>query len=152
MELHKKRVAILVLLSIFSLLVSCPAYGQGLGEAKVYKAQFIELHAKVQTIFARIEEQDRRGSDPKSIQRFREELLALQTLDHRLGEEAARSNMGVLESGRDSNKTLLLVAQGCEGLSFVFVALDNYLETKDRAFLGFAKDGEEIVKSVQKVL
>lgn len=139
METHKKKVGATMLLTISSLAIACPVYGQGLGEAKVYKTQFIELHAKVQTIFARIEEQSSAKSDPQNTQRFREELLALQTLVHRLSEASARSNMSILESGRDSNKTLLLVTQGCEGLSFVFVALDNYLESKEEPFLALRR-------------
>ena len=81
-----------------------------------------------------------------------EELLAIQKLVHRLGEEADDTNVKGLERDRTSTKRLLLVAQGCEGLNFVMAALQNFVETEDQAFLGFATDGNSIVLNIRKLL
>lgn len=152
MVVQRRIVIAIVVLCIPCLSLTFATYAQDSGEVKVYRTQFIELHTKVQTVLARAEQQTRIKAGPQNVLNLREEVLALGKLAHRLDEEAAKSNLGTLKSGQDSNKTLLLISQECEALSFVLMALDNFLETQDRAFLGLAKDGEDLAKTVQKIL
>lgn len=152
MVIQRRIVTAAVVLCITYLSLTLTAYAQDSGEVKVYRTQFIELHAKVQTVFTRAEQEVKVQSDPRSILNLRQEILALRKLVHRLDEEAGSSDVKILESGQDSNKTLLFTSQGCIALDFVLTALDNFLETQDRAFLGLAKDGEDLARTVQKIL
>jgi len=103
-------------------------------------------------MLARAEQQVKIKLDPRNVLNLREEIFALGNLAHRLGVEASQSNLRIVKSEQDSNKTLLLISQGCDALNFVLTALDNFLDTQDRAFLGLAKDGEALAKTVQKIL
>ena len=71
---------------------------------------------------------------------------------NRLGAESLRSNLDGLKKGQPPNKTLLLVASGCEEIAFVLQVFDNFLDTKDRVFLGFAKHGDDITSALQEIL
>jgi hypothetical protein len=145
MLVRKKALVVsLFLIMAFALVQSIPA--QNVGAAKVYKTQFIELRAKVKLVFDRIEQQ--RGG----LTDLREEILALTKLIHRLQEEAMGSDMESTKRGHESDKTLLLVSQGCIALDFVLTALSNHIDTSDRAFIGLAKDGDVLIKSIEKIL
>jgi hypothetical protein len=89
---------------------------------------------------------------PKDKQDLEEELFALIKLGHRLGEESERSDVENLKRGQSPNKTLLLIAQGCDLLAFVLTALRNFVDTNDLSFWVLARDGYTLVGSVQKLL
>ena len=125
---------------------------QDSGAAKVYRTQFIETRAKVKNILDRVDMLTRGAADNQTKQNLREEILALTKLIHRLDEEAGQSDIDAMNRGRESNKTLLLVNQGCMAMDYLLKALDSYLETNDRAFLSFAKDGSKLIDSVEKIL
>lgn len=111
--------------------------------ARVYRDQFFAHQDSVQAIL------DRAKSIPASQSNAaHEELLAILKLVHRLGEEASSAD----NRKRGTDKALLLVAQGCTGLGFVIEAIENFLYTRDDAFLVFAADGMETVKSIRKFL
>ena len=118
------------------------------GATNVYRNQFIDLRAKVQSVFQRTEQQSRRADDYKAKTNLREEILALTKLIHRLEEESLASNVET----RKTDKTLLLVSQGCRAMDFVLGALDSYIESDDRAFLGLSRDGDVLIKTVERLL
>jgi hypothetical protein len=53
---------------------------------------------------------------------------------------------------QNPDKDFLFIESGCQQLSFVLDALDNYLDTGDSAFLGFAKKGNEVAASIEALL
>jgi hypothetical protein len=79
---------------------------------------------------------------------LRQEILALTKLIHRLEEESMATN---LDNAR-SDKTILLVSAGCRAMDFVLGAIDSYIDTDDRSFLGLARDGDALIKSVERLL
>ena len=137
---------------LYCAILACAMYAQDTPSAKVYKGQFVELHAKTTAILHRADELVRRGSTDSALLDLQEEIFAITKLVHRLGEESARSNVDVMKKGQSADKTLLLVSSGCEEMSFVLQEVDNFLDTKDRAFLGFAKRGDDITSSLQDIL
>ena len=145
MRLQKKRLAISLCLAVI-LSLSRPILAQNAGAAKVYKTQFIELRARTKSIFDRIEQRK------ESLNDLREEILPLTKLIHRLDEEAIGSDLESTKRGGEQQKTLLLVAQGCIALDFILSALSNFIDTGDRAFIGLAKDGDVLVKSIERIL
>ncbi len=149
---RKAVVTAIVALCVLSPTLNLRAHAQVNGETKVYKTEFIELDGKVQAMSARVQQDAEKKLDPETTLNLREEIFALVKLTTSLRDEANRTNLDILKRGENSNKTLLLISQGCEGLSFVMTALDNFLDTQDRAFLGFAKDGQELVGSIRKIL
>jgi hypothetical protein len=134
-----------------AILVS-PMYAQDSGAANVYKDQFVQLHARTKEILHKAEELGKGDSTDRAILNLEEETLALNKLVNQLGAESLRSNLDGLKKGQPPNKTLLLVASGCEEIAFVLQVLDNFLDTKDRVFLGFAKHGDDITSALQEIL
>jgi len=148
----RKITAVALVPVVIALYLTQTAYAQGSGATNVYRTQFFEMHAKVKTIFERAGRQGRSEPNHKARVSLREEILALTKLIHRLEEEAARADLEGMERGRNSNKSLLLVAQGCKAMDFVLNALDNYITTDDRSFLSLARDGDSLIKSIEKML
>jgi len=133
--------------------LACPMYAQDTGAAKIYREQFIQLHTKTTAILHRAEELAKGDStDNALLNNLHEEIFALTKLVHQLSEDSLRSNLDEMKRGHSFNKTLLLVSSGCEEMNFVLQVLDNFLDTKDRAFLGFAKRGDDITSSLQEIL
>jgi hypothetical protein len=118
------------------------------GAPNVYRNQFFDLRARVQSLVKRTEPQSRATWTNKTRMDLREEILALTKLIHRLEEESLASN---LDNAR-SDKTILLVSTGCKAMDFVLEALDSYIDTDDRSFLGLARDGDVLIKSVERLL
>ena len=135
------------------LLLACPMYAQDApGAAKVYKDQFVQLHSRTTSILHRVEELMRGDPTDRAILNLEEETTALHQLINHLGEDSLRSNLDELKKGHSPNKTFLFVSSGCTEMGFVLEALDSFMDTKDRAFLGLAKRGEDITGSVQEIL
>jgi hypothetical protein len=126
--------------------------GHGTAAANLYRDQFVALHDKVQSVANTANSAAGSGVARNDQAEIIEELLALQRLVHRLGEQAAETNLDGRHQGRAQDKRLLLVSQGCEGLSFVIAALQNFMYTNDQVFMGFARDGNNVVASIRKVL
>jgi hypothetical protein len=122
------------------------ASAQDVGEVKVYREQFADLHVKVQAISKRIIED---GDTKLSTS---EEIIALEKVNHTLSEECLRQNVESQKKGRPENKTLLLIAEGSDALEFELNSLFDYASTNDRSFVGLARDGEDLTKSVEKVM
>ena len=135
------------------LIIAIPAYAQDNGAVKVYRDQFIQLHARARTVLFRAEEQVRSApaADSRAAADLREKTLALAKLVHALEEDAGRSYVEGLRRAPDStkagqspqnpNKTLLFVESGCDQMDFILGAVDNYLETGDRSFLRICEKG-----------
>ena len=134
-------------------LLAYPVFAQDApGAAKVYKDQFAQLHSRTTSILHRVEELMRGDATDRAILNLEEETTALHQLINHLGEDSLRSNLDEVKKGHSPNKTFLLVSSGCTEMSFVLEALDSFMDTKDRAFLGLAKRGEDITGSVQEIL
>jgi len=56
---------------------------------------------------------------------------------HQLIETALTENLTLLKGGGNSDKKLMFVAQGCMAIDFMLNALNNYVSSNDRAFLGW---------------
>jgi hypothetical protein len=131
----------------FSLLPS--TFAQTGGAEAVFRNQLVDLHSKAVATLDRIEKAGPRGV-PR--QPTRDEIFALVRLLHRLEEEAATTNLQFMQRGQPSNKTLLMVQQAAKAIDGMLTALDNYVESEDRAFLGFARDNNALAWSVRKVM
>lgn len=113
-------------------------------EGAVYRSQYVELKAKAVGLI------ERTANSRQNAPALRNERLALLKLIHRLQEVAMSDNATRGKSGQPSDKTLLLVSQGCSGLDFLLLALDSYLDTGDRAFLGLARESITLLNSTEK--
>ena len=122
---------------------------QSSGSESVFRSQFIDLHSKAIAVFERVKNADLRGI-PR--QQTLEELFALVRLVHRLEEEAGATNLQLIQRGQPSSKRLLLVQQASNALDGMLAALSHYIESEDRAFLGFATDSNALVWSIRKVM
>lgn len=118
------------------------------GASRVYREQFFDLRSKVQSVLKRTEPDTRGPWTSKIRTDLRQEILALTKLVHRLEEEAMTSDL----SNDRSDKTILLVSAGCKALDFVLGAVDSFVETDDRSFLGLARERETLIKSVERLL
>src|SRR5262245_7189820 len=118
-------------LILIALLAFVPGADRTFGEqssvAKVYVTEYSQLRDRSMDLFSRAQ------AATVKVSELREERLALIMLIHRLQEAS------IATPTQDSS--LRLVNQGCEGLDFSLLALDQYLETKDRAFLALGKQG-----------
>jgi len=137
------------LLPLALLFLSASASAQTAGAAGVFRAQLIDLHAKTILILERVEKAGPQGVTRQSTQ---EEIFALVRLVHRLEEEAGAANLQFIQRGQPSNKTLLLVQQAAKAVDGMLSSLDSYLESDDRAFLGFARDNNALAWSIRKVM
>lgn len=119
-------------------------------EAKVFADQLSQLDETVNVLERRATEPDRA---PQRALALREQIESTLVLVHGLGEAAERTNIDELKSGANADDiSLLLVSRACEGLSFSLNALENYVATGDRIFLGLARDGEGLARSAEKGL
>jgi hypothetical protein len=122
------------------------------GEAAVYVDQFRNLQQKMEQIFSEIKSsRNLPGSITHQAVEIQERLLALEKLVNRLGETALSANVQRDHLDK-SDKSLLLVNQGCNAIDFVLTALTNYVDTGDRVFLELATDGKLLALTVVKVL
>ena len=143
---------LLAALPCFALVFAVPMDAQGRGAAKIYREQFVQLHERTKAALARAEQQVKNGSSPEDRSELRREGIALTTLVHRLSEESGRSYVEDSKRVENPNKDLLFIESGCEQLSFVLDALDSFLATEDKAFLSFAKRGNELASSIEELL
>jgi|SRR5579864_4612342 hypothetical protein len=147
------------------LLAATCVFAQDSGTAKVFREQFAQLHKRTTDVMTRAEQTVRDGTAQTADgSELRHEILALTSLVHNLDEDAQRSYLNALTASRDAlkeggtrrtenpNKDVLFVEMGSEQLAFVLGALDNFLETEDKAFLGFAKQGNDLTSSIEKLL
>jgi hypothetical protein len=135
-----------LLLSILLLITTSTLQAQITGANKIYTSQFSDLRSKVTTIFNRVIYQGDKKMTTK------EEILTLTKLIYRLHDEVGRSNIDALKKGLPLSKILLLIGQGCQAMDFVLSALDNYIDTEDRSFIALAKSGDDLIKSIEKLI
>jgi hypothetical protein len=141
-----------VLFSITTLVIPALLCAQS-GESPVYIEQFLHLNETTKQMFAEIaESQPRWAKSSTERLALRERLFAVTKLANGLEEMAGRTELDLLNKGQSQDKRLKLVKQGCAALDFVLLALGNYVETDDRSFLGFARDGAELVASIKKAI
>jgi hypothetical protein len=138
--------SLLLIFSIFLTINSSPLEAQATGANKIYITQFNEMCSKVSNLLNRVMSQ----GDKKMT--TREEIFALTKLIHRFHEESAKTNADGLKNGLPSNKTILLIGQGCQAMDFVLNALDNYIDTEDRSFIALAKRGDDLIKAIEKLI
>jgi len=139
----------LLFLTVLAFLLAKPTPARSAGVESVFLDQLVHLHSKAIAILDRVEKAVPRGEHEFQT---REEILALVRLVHRLDEEAALTNLQLVQRGQPQNKTLLMVQQAAKALDGMFAALENYIASADRSFLGFARDNNAIVWSVRKVM
>ena len=134
------------------LLASTSVLAQPGSEARVYVDQFTNLsNSGKQMLVEVVDSQPQWAKSPSERLALSKRLWALITLIHRLEETASEANIESFKQSRIRDKKLMLVTQGCDGLAFMLRALDFYVETEDRAFLGFARDGAELVARIKNV-
>ena len=158
---------------LFSILIFATfALAQDSGTVRVYRDQFVQLHTRTRALLSRVEQRGREAAaadSPETLKvqlEMQEEIRALTKLVHALSEDAAKSyveglerNVERMRAGQNlSNpnqgldKGLLFVQSGCDEMGFVLSTLSNYLDSGDRAFLGFAKRGDDLTASIEAVL
>jgi hypothetical protein len=139
----------LILSAVLALLLPSPSYAQSTGAESVFRTQLVDLHSQAIGLLERVEKAVPRGAQATQT---KEEILALVRLVHRLEEEAAWTNVQRMQSGEPQSKTLLMVQQAAKAVDGMLAALDNYVTSADRSFLGFARDNDALVWSVRKVM
>ena len=137
------------LLPIVLFFLSASAFAQTGGAAGVFRAQFIDLHAKTIAILEQVEKSGPRGVPRQSTQ---EEIFALVRLVHRLEEETAATDVQFTQRGQPSSKILLLVEQASKAIDGMLFALEQYIDSEDRVFLGFARENNNLAWSIRKVM
>lgn len=131
-----------ILLFIGLLMVSSFASSaQAQSPDAIFRSQVIDLHGKVISVLERVEKTMPTGA---SREQTLNEIFALVRLVHRLDEEAGAT--------KPETKTLMLVQQACIAMDSMLSALNFYVESEDNAFLGFAKDSNNLVLSIRKVM
>ena len=141
--------SILLPFPVFLFLLSPSVLAQTSGAEAVFRTQIVELHAKAIGILDRIEKSVPGGVPRRETQ---EEIFALVRLVHRVDEEAGATDLQYSRRGQPSSKVLLLVQQAAKGIDAMLTALDSYIESEDRSFLGFARDNNALVWSVRKAM
>jgi hypothetical protein len=147
MHLSKRSFTAGLLAFALSALANASLAGSASGTAKVFGEQLLDLHRKVKTLLDQAEQPGR----TQEAEALAEEVLATTSLVHRLSEEALKANLDVLHAGH-SDRSLLLVSQASDALSFTLLALHNFIDTGDRLFLSLARDGEVLARSAEKGL
>lgn len=106
----------------------CPANGQDQDSdaARLYRAQFIDLHAKTKQILERADELVRAAPTDRSIPDLRQQIHSTKEKVDQLQQRSVQSNLDEVKNGELSNKTFLLVSTGCEEINFVLRALDSF--------------------------
>jgi len=122
------------------------------GVAAVYVDQFRALEKQTRQVATQISESEHSWKSSREVVvTLHERLGALQKIAHRLEETAADEDLKLVRANRKTDKTLLLVAQACKAADFTLSALYYYVDTNDRAFLGFARTGLDLVAAISKV-
>jgi hypothetical protein len=152
MNTQTKFLGTIFILSIVAFCFTQPIHAQDSGAAKVYRSQFLDSRVKVKSMLDTVDRLSRGTIDNRDKMNLQEEMLALTKLIHRLQEEALSSNNDAVGRNQDPNKTLLLISQGCIAMDYMLSALSSYIDTNDRAFLGLARDGDNLINSVEKIL
>ena len=138
----------------FSLLAWClvclplDAQTQAGGAESVFRNQLVDLHAKAISILEKTEKAPREVPRQQTF----DEVFALIRLVHRLDEEVSAANLQVLKRGQPSSKGLPMIQQAAKAIDSTLIALNSYLETEDRAFIGFARDSNALASAVRKVM
>jgi hypothetical protein len=151
----------LVALAFLSFSHAQQADSQEPSDVRNYKARLTELHVKVRAMAERVESEVRSSSNPgtaaddtAALQKqsiILSETRALRRLIRNLSEDLADSMPRRIED-RAGNRDLPLLSHATSLLSEVLNALVDYLITKDKAFLGIARDSEKILESIEKLL
>jgi hypothetical protein len=124
------------------MLMATSAPSQRAPAGRNYRQQFTSLRAQVKAALTKLTSSDDDTNKPTG-----QDLLELQRLIHRLQESCGQDSVHAKDS-----RPYLLVGQGCIALDFEVSALSGYIETRDRSFVALARSGDELVKSVEKVL
>lgn len=140
--------AFVPLLLVF-LLTSATA--QTSGAEEVFRSQLFDLHAQAISILDRVEKD---GPGPRGSPQLvaGREILAIRKLIHGLDEEAGATDLESMRRGQPSSKLLLLIQEACNAIDGMFTALGDYIDTEDRAFLGFARENNDLAWSIRKVM
>ncbi len=129
-----------------------PACAQDSDVARLYRAQFIDLHANAKQMLAQADELVRAAPTDASIPNLRQQITLLRNHVNQLRDKSTQSNQEKLKNGELSNKTFLLVSAGCDEILFVLQALDGFLDTRDRDFFGLAKRGEDLTSRLEQAI
>jgi hypothetical protein len=144
------RTAFFIFICIFFL--TQQTYAQEPVEVKIYRTQLIEFHTKAKAMAQRVEREVRIGTSEQAQLDTVQELFALVKQVNSVTHEALSANLRGLKSGRSDNKDLLLIGLAGSTLTLILDALTNYSNTRDKAFLGIAKDSEKLFESIKRLL
>jgi hypothetical protein len=67
-----------------------------------------------------------------------DQLFAVQKTAHRLQEQAGEAENESRKAGHKTDKSLMLIEQGCMSVDIVLAAASRFLVTDDRTFVGIA--------------
>ncbi len=118
-------------------------------EAPVYKKQFVELVASLNSVYVESLAQDRKTGSTLDLD---SRMFALMKTAHRLQEQAGQTNVESMKAGRSKDRTLMLVEQGCISVDGVLNALSSYINTQDKDFLAVAANFNQTVTFIDKHL
>jgi hypothetical protein len=137
------------------------ANSQEPSDVRNYKVRLTELHVKVKAMAERVENEVRSSSNPgtagddsATLQKrsiIFAETRALRRLIRNLSEDLSDSMPRRIED-RAGERDLPLLSHATSLLSEVLNASVDYFITKDKAFLGIARDCEKILESIEKLL
>jgi hypothetical protein len=121
---------------------------------RIWRGQGLQgrLQAKTTSILHRVEELMRADPTDRAILNLEEEITTLHQRINHLDEDSLRSNLDEMKKRHSPNKTFLFVSSGCEEMGFGLDALGSFMDTNDRAFVGFTTRGEDITGSVEEIL
>lgn len=116
------------------------------GETPIYKEQFAALVQSVDRVYGAA------LKEPSKAERLslEEQVFALQKTAHRLQEQAGEAENQSRALGREPDRRLLLIEQGCMSIDLILAATNSFLSTGDRIFVGFATDVRPIVATILK--
>ena len=147
---NKIIVTVFVAIQFFSLFACasvCPAHSDipKSGEVKVYIEQYEHLSSQVEALGKRVIAGDQSFS-------VREEVLALIKQTYDLRHDSAKTDLERMKNGFPTNKTILLINQGCIVLDFQLSALDSYEATHDKSFILLYKNENNQIVAIKKLM
>jgi hypothetical protein len=139
---------LVTVLLLFLIAHPATALPQQDGPDTVYRAEYFELHSKVQSLMHRAFNS---RTDEERMPIAEEQLLLMRRV-HALGEEVDRANLEGLKRGEPAHKTLLLISQGCYMMDASLSAAENYMDTGDSLFVVVAKESDALADKLSSAI
>jgi hypothetical protein len=139
------------------LITSIGAHAQQSPESPVYVEQFRNLQRSVEQIYLEVSKTGSATSDEDRT-KLQARLFALQKVTQSVRMAVSQENLNMLKQAvakkkeYKADKSLLLIDVGCYAIDTVLEALNQFAETDDRFFLGFASDIKQKAASIANIL